>query len=135
MARTVPEWIGKTDNAPIPTRVKLRILRRQEDRCAGIWSSGEQCTVVFDERHLPEFDHRPAIINGGQNRESMIFALCEACHDALYPGDMAEKSRTNAIKAKHLRLKGPKRPWPKRRDPWGKDWRARYPGVWERREE
>ena len=119
MTRSLGEWWGKDDDSAVPTRVRLRILHRQEDRCAG-----EGCTVTFDAHHLPEFDHRPALINGGQNRESKIFALCEPCHDALYPGDVAEKSKVNAIKAKHLGLIE-KRPFPKRHDPWGKEYRAR----------
>ena len=114
MTRSVPEWFGKTDDSPVPKKVKLRILRRQGDQCAG-----DDCTITFDARHKPEFDHRPALANGGQNRESMIFALCKPCHAKLFPSDMAEKAKTDAIKAKHLGLHKPKRPFPKRFDPWG----------------
>lgn len=120
MARSVKEWIGKTDDTPVPTRVKLRILKRQGDTCAG-----DDCSVVFSARTKPEFDHRPALANGGENRESKIFALCHPCHAKLFPGDMAERAKTDAIKAKHLGLKAPKRPWPKRHDPWGREYLAR----------
>lgn len=122
--RAVDEWIGKTPDTPIPLRVKLRILRRQNDTCAG-----DGCTCVFDARHRPEFDHRPALINGGENRESKIFALCEPCHDILYPFDVAEKAKVNDTKAKNLGLKTSKRPFQKPSPNWV---RVSF-GVYERR--
>src|SRR5262245_39442111 len=119
MTRSVSEWFGKTDDTPVPTRVKLRILRRQNDTCAG-----DGCAVVFSARNSAGFDHRPALCNGGENRESKIFVLCVPCHDKLFPGDMAEKSKVNDTKAKHLGLIA-KRPWPKRLDPWGREFRKK----------
>lgn len=102
MARVVPEWIAKNDDQAIPDRVKLRILARQKDCCAG-------CGKAFTALRKPEFDHRPALTNGGQNRESMIEAVCFLCHLPRTKADVAEKSRVNSIKAKHLGIRGPKR--------------------------
>lgn len=120
MARSVAEWRGKTDDTPVPKRVKLRILKRQEDKCAG-----DGCPVRFSSRCKPQFDHVIALTNHGENREANLQALCPPCHRAKTGADVAEKSKTNDMKAKHLDLHKSKRPFPKRHDPWGKEWRSR----------
>lgn len=107
-ARDVEEWVGKTPDTPVPPRVKDRILQRQGDCC-------HVCERQFSARLKPEFDHRPALINGGQNRESMIFAICEFCHEPLTKADVEEKSRVADMRKNHFSLKE-KRPW---------DWRKR----------
>lgn len=117
-ARAVSEWVGRDPDTPIPLRVKLRICARQNGLCAS-------CNRAFDATLRPEFDHNPALINGGANRESLINAICRPCHRLRTNTDVAEKSRTNRIKAKHLGLVKSKRPFPQRRDPWNKEWRAR----------
>lgn len=117
MGRKVDEWKGRTDETPVPPRVKLRICARQNDCC-------DECSLPFDVKRKPEFDHRPALINGGENRESKIVAVCSQCHKARTKADVGEKSLVNGIRAKRLRITGPKRPFPKRADPWGKQWRA-----------
>ena len=86
MSRTVPEWIGKTDNETIPPRVKLRVFDNQLGCCAG-------CGFQFRGRLKPEYDHIIALINGGENRESNIQALCEDCHSPKTAKDVALKSR------------------------------------------
>jgi 5-methylcytosine-specific restriction protein A len=35
MTREVPEWIGATDDAAIPARVRVRVFERYEGRCRG----------------------------------------------------------------------------------------------------
>lgn len=122
--RSVKEWFGRTDDTPPPMRVKLRILRDQNDRCAGMVGADQRCPVIFSARCKPQFDHIVALCNGGQNRESNLRALCGECHREKTDDDVSEKSKTNAIKAKHLGLKI-KKPWPKRHDPWGREYLAR----------
>lgn len=115
-ARKTEEWIGKTPDTPLPLRVKLRILARQDSRCVG-----ECGRRKFDLKLKPAFDHRPALINGGQNRESMIHALCKECHAPRTKADVAEKSYVAEVKAKHLGLKKPKRPMSgSKASPWKK---------------
>jgi 5-methylcytosine-specific restriction endonuclease McrA len=72
----------------------------------------------------PEFDHIIPLIAGGENRESNIQALCTICHGNKTAVDVREKSKVARIRVRHLGLKKPKRPFPKRDDPWGKKWRA-----------
>jgi hypothetical protein len=116
MARAVAEWIGATPDTAIPDRVKLRILARQDDRCEG-------CTRKFDGKLKPVFDHRPALINGGQNRESMIEAVCTTCHAPRTRADVAEKSKVAAIQRKHKLRKETSRGF-RRPDGYKHNWRT-----------
>lgn len=116
--RSVPEWIGKTDDTPVPPRVKLRILSAHGDTCAFRRSA-------FTARLKPEFDHIIALVNGGQHAEWNLRPVCKPCHRAKTNLDVAEKSKIADIRKKQLGLKTPKKPWPKRHDPWGKAYRAR----------
>jgi len=87
MPRTVAEWIGKTDDAPFPPRVRLRILERFDRRCAGCGNPirpGERWTC----------DHIVAVINGGANRESNGQPLCRNCTKPKDAADVAVKSKT-----------------------------------------
>lgn len=93
--RAVPEWIGRDPATAIPDRVKLRIYDRQGARCDG-------CGRKFDAKLPPEYDHRPALKNSGQNRESMIVAVCHECHSARTKDDVAEKSETASMRLKHI---------------------------------
>jgi 5-methylcytosine-specific restriction protein A len=120
-AREVSEWIGRTPDTPVPPRVKDRILKRQEDKC-------QYCGRPFSARLKPIFDHRPALINGGENRESKTFAGCEFCHTPLTEADVAEKSKVADVRKKNLGLIE-KRPWPKRDDAWGTLYRAKLAAL------
>lgn len=121
-ARSVPEWIGKTPDTPTPARVKLRILAEQFDFCL--------CGAIFGARCKPEFDHIIALINGGENRQSNIEALCKSCHAIKTGADVAEKSKVARVRKKHLGIAKPKRPMPGSR---ASKWRKRMDGTVERR--
>lgn len=87
MPRTVAEWIGKTDDAPFPPRVRLRILDRADRRCAG-------CRKPIRPGERWTCDHIVAVINGGENRESNGQPLCRNCTKPKDAADVAEKSKT-----------------------------------------
>lgn len=124
MSRTVSEWKGRTDDTPIPPRVKLRILARQGDRC-------RDCGQKFGGKLRPEFDHRPAMINGGENRESKIDAVCAPCHAICTKADVAEKSAVAKTRKSHLSIKARKgRPMA---GTVASGWRKRFDGTAERR--
>lgn len=103
MSRAVDEWIGKTDDTAIPTRVRLRVVDRQAGLCAScgrtLGAAGERV----------EIDHITALINGGENREGNLQALCGLCHAPKTRADVAEKSRTARRKAKRMGFKQAKR--------------------------
>lgn len=105
MARALPEWQGRTPDTRIPTRVKDRICKRQGDCC-------DECRLPFDAKRRAEFDHRPALINSGENRESMIVAVCCLCHRARTKADVAEKSQVAGSRSRRLGFKKSKRPFP-----------------------
>lgn len=50
MSRELPEWIGKTDDTPIPARVKERIARKAADTC-------QHCKRTVGPHLCARFDH------------------------------------------------------------------------------
>jgi 5-methylcytosine-specific restriction endonuclease McrA len=85
--RSVSEWIGTTDDSPIPDRVKIRVFARCNGRC-------RDCTRKCGVGGEPSsFDHIVALINGGKHAESNLQLLCATCHAIKTKADLAEKSR------------------------------------------
>lgn len=95
--RSVEEWIGTSDDQAIPARVKVRVFDAFGGRCS-------VCTLQIAGKLRPAYDHATAIINGGQNRETNLQLLCVPCHVIKTKTDVAEKSVTYRIRAKHLGL-------------------------------
>lgn len=102
MARELPEWIGKTDDTPIPPRVRARVFERDK----GICQCG--CTIKIQAGMSWDTDHAIAIINGGENRESNLRTLLTAHHKQKTMADVQEKSRVYQKRLKHIGLKKPK---------------------------
>jgi 5-methylcytosine-specific restriction enzyme A len=98
MSRAVEEWRGRTDDTPIPPRVKDRIVQAQDGRCA-------HCAARFGPKVPPEFDHRIALINGGENVETNLEALCGLCHHTKSKRDVAQKAKDARVRQKHLGIK------------------------------
>ena len=65
MTRSVPEWIGKTPDTPVPPRVRLRVFERHGGICH-----------ISKRKIMPgeawDCDHFIALINGGEHRESNL---------------------------------------------------------------
>src|SRR5512139_842885 len=122
MPRSIPEWIEKDDDTPIPARVKLRIFDKDGGRC-------RHCTRLISGRLLARYDHIRALANGGENRESNLQLLCSECHTEKTRADVAEKSVIYQKRAKRLKLKrGRAMPGSK-----ASGWKHRMDGTWERR--
>ena len=85
MPRSVEEWIGRTDDTPLPPRVKLRVFDKYKGRCA-------DCGRAIVGKIKAQFDHIIALINGGQNRETNFQLLCHECHGGKTSTDIKEKS-------------------------------------------
>jgi len=108
MARTVPEWIGKTPDEKIPPRVRLRVWERHHGKCH---LTGRKILVG----DMWDIDHVVALVNGGEHRESNLAPALRFAHREKTAEDVAEKSRLREIKAKHIgdrnrganRLRGP----------------------------
>ena len=102
MSRELPEWVGRTDNAAIPPRVKVRIFLEAEGKC-------RNCTRFIGGSITAEYDHITALINGGKHCESNLQLLCNECHKQKTGADVAEKSRIYRKRASHIGLKKPRK--------------------------
>lgn len=122
--RSVPQWIGKTDDQPVPDRVKLRVFTAFDGRCG-------HCTLKIGGKLLPAYDHIIALANGGRNAEANLQLLCVPCHKVKTRVDVKEKSTLARKRAKHLGIRKRKsRPMPGSRDSGIK---MKIGGGWERR--
>lgn len=109
MTRTVPEWIGSSDDdTPVPPRVRLRVFLRD----GGICQCG--CGIKIRDGRVSECDHTVALTNGGENRESNLRTLLKEHHVSKTAADVAEKSKLYRRKVKRLKL-GKRRTIPGRR--------------------
>lgn len=95
MARAVEEWIGKTDDTPVPDRVRLRVFDKHNGRCY-------ICTRKILAGEYWEADHIHALVNGGPNRESNLAPACCNCCRPKTATDVAEKSAVATKRKKHI---------------------------------
>ncbi len=100
MARSVREWIGKTDDAAPPKLCRLRILDRQGDKCA---LTGEP----FTTKAKPQFDHITPLWLGGKNCESNLQAIHRDPHKAKTAAEATVRAKVNANRANDRGIKSP----------------------------
>lgn len=98
MARTVPEWIGKSDDHRAPGKVRDRIMAREGNRC-------HLCTREIVSGEKWDLDHVVALINGGENREANLKPAHRKCHVEKTAADVAEKAKTAAKRMRHLNIR------------------------------
>lgn len=101
MTRALAEWIGKTDDAKVPPRVRLRIFEREGGMCH---LSGRK--IMPGEPW--DLDHKAALINGGQHRETNLFPALRDKHKIKTAADVAEKAKRAAIASRHVGATRPK---------------------------
>lgn len=109
MARTLPEWIGKTDDHRAPGSVRDRIFQREGGKC-------HLCSQEINGKKW-DLDHVKALINGGENRESNLKPVHRKCHVEKTAQDVAAKAKAAAIRQKHTgaaisKQSMPPRPFP-----------------------
>jgi 5-methylcytosine-specific restriction protein A len=113
MTRSVPEWIGKTDDTPIPPRVRLRVFDRWHGVCH-----------ISGRRIYPgdawQCDHIVALVNGGSHCESNLAPALTEPHLGKTKEDVAEKSRVARKRKSHLGIKKPSRFPGSRNSQWKK---------------
>ncbi len=106
MARKVKEWVGKSDDSRPPPRVLRRIFEREGGVCH---ISGRK--IAPGERW--QADHKIAIINGGENKESNLFPALIEPHKEKTRRDLDEKKRIAALVISNIGARQPtKRPIP-----------------------
>ncbi|MDE2472825.1 MAG: HNH endonuclease [Bradyrhizobium sp.] len=94
MSRSVAEWIGKNDDAVPPPRVRLRVFEKFNQHCAG-------CGLPLIGKRWT-CDHIKALINDGENRESNLQPLGDACcNPKKNAADMALKSKSYRVRRRH----------------------------------
>jgi 5-methylcytosine-specific restriction protein A len=102
LPRSVAEWIGKTDDTPAPPRVRLRVWDRCEGKC-------HRCARKIPTGDAWILEHLIALINGGENRERNLCLTCSWCKPIKDAEDVAEKSKTAAVRLKHILPREPSR--------------------------
>jgi len=107
MARTVKEWVGRTDDVAIPGEVKLRIWNRAKGFC-------QICTRKILAGEPKHFDHITPLADGGRHAESNLQIACVACHVVKTGNEATERARVRAIAKSVLGLKAPKQKIPSR---------------------
>jgi 5-methylcytosine-specific restriction endonuclease McrA len=97
MSRSTEEWRGKTDDTPVPPRVRARVFAAKGGRC-------HRCTRLIDAAGGEAWtcEHLVALINGGQNHESNLDVTCSWCLPIKNAEDVAEKSRVYRKAAKNI---------------------------------
>lgn len=106
MSRSVDEWVGKTDDADIPPRVRLRVFERAGGVCH---LSGRR----IQAGEPWDCDHIVALVNGGEHREANLAPALRDKHREKTALDVAEKSLVRRKKMKALGIAPKKgRPMP-----------------------
>lgn len=101
MARSTDEWIGKTDDAKVPPRVRQRVFDRHNGICH---LTGRN--IQPGERW--ELEHAHALILGGQHRESNMAPALAAAHKVKTATEMKVKSKIARVRKKHIGIAKPK---------------------------
>lgn len=104
MARSVPEWVGKTADSAIPDRVKLRIFEREGGRC---YLTGRKVSAgEYD------FEHVVALAlwtgEGHGNRENNIRLAYREAHKDKTARDRHQQAKSDRVRKKHLGITRPK---------------------------
>lgn len=102
MPRSVPEWIGKTDDSPVPDRVRLRIFERCDGRCH---ISGRK----IQPGEVWHLDHIVALINGGPHSEYNLAPVLTGPHKAKTVEDVKEKAIVAKKRKTHLGIRAKKK--------------------------
>jgi len=99
MTRKTDNWIGATDDAKIPDRVKLRIWEREQGRCS---ISGLKIDARKDAY---EWEHRIALCNGGTHSEGNIVLVLKAAHKAKTAADLKTRAKIDRLRKTEAGIK------------------------------
>ncbi|WP_313193130.1 HNH endonuclease signature motif containing protein [Shinella zoogloeoides] len=104
--RSVDEWIGKTDDAMPPPRVKDRIRERQGNLCA-------LTGIELRPGVKVEYDHIVPLWLGGANSESNLQAVSSDAHKRKTAAEAKVRAKCNRTRKAHLGIKS------KKKSSWG----------------
>lgn len=104
--REAEEWRGKTDDSPIPPRVRLRVFEAHGGICH---LSGRR----IQAGEPWDCDHVVALVNGGEHRESNLAPALRDKHREKTALDVREKSIVRRKRMKSIGIAPKKgRPMP-----------------------
>ena len=96
--RSLPPWIGKTHDSPIPPRVRLRVFERFEGTCP-----------VCGRKLVPgkwDCDHITPLALGGSHSEGNLRPVCRVpCHRDKTKEDVALKAKFYAGRKKRAGIR------------------------------
>ena len=106
MSRSVPLWVGKTDDAAIPKAVKLRIWAREGGICS---LTGRKIGVG----EAYDFEHRIPLSLGGRHAEDNIVLALRSAHREKTASEASQRAKADRVRLKNLGL-WPESPTPLR---------------------
>ena len=101
MPRAVPEWVGKTDDAKVPPRVRQRIFDAHDGMCH---LSGRP----IKPGEPWDLEHKVSLILGGEHRESNLAPALREFHKAKTAAEMKVKAKIAAVRQRHLGITEPR---------------------------
>lgn len=123
--RKTKEWVGTSNDTPAPPRVRLRVFEVHGGFCA---LTGRKIRAG----DAWELDHKTALINGGENRETNLQPVLKEAHKAKTAQDVAQKAKDRRVRSKHLGIHQSKNPLPGSKN---SKWKQKVGGGWVRRDE
>ncbi|AKG94545.1 restriction endonuclease-like [Paracoccus phage Shpa] len=103
--RAVDEWVGKTPDAKVPDRVRLRVFAAHGGICH-----------LTGRKIRPgdpwDLDHVQALCNGGEHRESNLAPAIREAHREKTAQDVKLRAKADRVRKKHLGIWKPKTPMP-----------------------
>ncbi len=98
MSRSVPLWVGKTDDTAAPPRVRARVYEREQGLC-------HRCRRKIGPADRWTLEHVIALALGGANSEANLACTCDWCLPIKNAEDVALKAKGAAIRARHYGIK------------------------------
>ena len=97
--RSVDEWIGKTDDAKVPPRVRLRIF----EKFGGICQLSKRRIAAGEAWDL---DHITALWRGGRHCETNLHPVLKQPHREKSAEEQSIQAKCDRVRKKHLGIFG-----------------------------
>jgi len=91
--RSAKEWIGSTPDAKIPDAVKLRVLRRYNNKCY-------LTQILIADGQPFDMEHIKPLEEGGEHRESNLAPALRLSHELKTAAENKRKAKADRIAKK-----------------------------------